>query len=113
MRRSQSLKFALRRVWPLAGFGVGAPAHGPVSFSAKDLDLHGCARDEAARLLDKWLNYHFLRGAKTGRVICGYGRGVLLASVATILTDHLLVEAFTPELAAYVVAFAEGGPHAA
>lgn len=69
----------------------------------ESLDLHGLKREAALHELDLWLNRAVVLDVREGRVICGWGQGVLLKLVATELGRHPLVEAYRAEGPAFIV----------
>lgn len=60
----------------------------------ESLDLHGLSRERALEELDRWLNQIFLLDIREARVVCGWGRGIILAVVEAELSHHPLVEAY-------------------
>jgi dsDNA-specific endonuclease/ATPase MutS2 len=60
----------------------------------ESLDLHGLSRERALEELDRWLNQIFLLDIREARVVCGWGRGIILAVVEAELRQHPLVESY-------------------
>jgi DNA mismatch repair protein MutS2 len=64
------------------------------SKTTTELNLIGKTTDEAADLVDKFLDAAFLNGQRQLRIIHGHGTGALRRAVAELLTDHPHVERF-------------------
>lgn len=62
--------------------------------AATGLDLHGLTMDEAAPVVDAFLNRSFLGGAGLIRLVHGKGSGVLQRWLDVYLAEHPLVAAF-------------------
>ncbi|MCC6177761.1 MAG: endonuclease MutS2 [Chloroflexi bacterium] len=69
------------------------PATAPVAPSTQ-LDLRGLRRDEAADVLDRYLNDAYLAGLRSVRIIHGKGSGAVRAAVREQLAGHPLVSRF-------------------
>jgi len=65
------------------------------SQSTSELNLIGKTTDEAADLVDKFLDQAFLNGQREIRIIHGHGTGALRRAVAELLADHPHVERFS------------------
>jgi len=65
------------------------------SKSSNELNLIGKTTDEAADLVDKFLDAAFLNGQREVRIIHGHGTGALRRAVAELLADHPHVARFT------------------
>jgi DNA mismatch repair protein MutS2 len=72
------------------------------SQSTSEINLIGKTTDEAADLVDKFLDAAFLNGQSEVRIIHGHGTGALRRAVAELLTDH-------PHVARYAAAPPEHG----
>ena len=59
-----------------------------------ELNLIGKTTDEAADLVDKFLDQAFLNGQSEVRIIHGHGTGALRKAVAALLADHPHVARF-------------------
>jgi DNA mismatch repair protein MutS2 len=60
-----------------------------------ELNLIGKTTDEAADLVDKFLDQAFLNGVNEVRIIHGHGTGALRKAVAELLADHPHVAKFS------------------
>jgi len=65
------------------------------SHISNELNLIGKTTDEAADLVDKFLDAAFLNGQSEVRIIHGHGTGALRRAVAELLADHPHVARFT------------------
>jgi DNA mismatch repair protein MutS2 len=63
--------------------------------SAAELNLIGKTTDEAADLVDKFLDEAFLNGQREVRIIHGHGTGALRKAVAELLSGHPHVARYT------------------
>jgi DNA mismatch repair protein MutS2 len=70
--------------------------------STSEINLIGKTTDEAADLVDKFLDAAFLNGQSEVRIIHGHGTGALRKAVAALLADH-------PHVARYAAAPQEQG----
>lgn len=73
----------------------------------ESLDLHGLSRERALHELDLWLNQIFLANVREARVVCGWGRGIILAVVEAELSRHPLVESYRVDGAGFAIVIAE------
>jgi len=64
------------------------------SHISNELNLIGKTTDEAADLVDKFLDAAFLNGQSEVRIIHGHGTGALRRAVAELLADHPHVERY-------------------
>jgi DNA mismatch repair protein MutS2 len=72
------------------------------SRSTSEINLIGKTTDEAADLVDKFLDAAFLNGQSEVRIIHGHGTGALRKAVAELLADH-------PHVARYAAASQDQG----
>lgn len=75
-------------------------------FETESLDLHGLSRERALHELDLWLNQIFLLDVREARVVCGWGRGIILAVVEAELSRHPLVESYRVDGAGFALVIA-------
>lgn len=87
---------SLRRVAAVAGAALPSrPAKVPEKGGvAPELLLLGRTTDEAARIVEKYLDDAFLAGLPTVRLVHGKGTGALRKAVHDLLAGHPLVESF-------------------
>jgi DNA mismatch repair protein MutS2 len=74
--------------------GVSATVKADEQFS-NELNVIGLRADEATSRVDKFLDEAYLAGAKSVRIIHGYGKGTLRRAISELLTGHPHVESFS------------------
>lgn len=55
------------------------------------LDLHGLNREYAVVRVQRWLERAHVEDVRTGVILCGWGKGVLLKAIGDLLESHPLV----------------------